>query len=224
MVDRLQAQFSAGVQRGRGMDKSQVDELTTGLVYTASEAKKLGLIDGIQSLETTLQQLQKAGRKAQTPRSVSMSETVQPVAATYKEIVAACSGIDAANAEDAMFITDAMRRELTASQASSDWCKTLKARADAAREELDAKSKELENARSEAAKPSPAKGVPTVGTRNGKDTESSHADALSEWNEEVDRHVKAGISRSEAVKKAAKRRPDLQKAVVGMANGNYQAN
>lgn len=52
IVDRMQEQFTNGVASGRGMAAKDVP--VTGKVYSASEALRLGLIDGIATLDETL--------------------------------------------------------------------------------------------------------------------------------------------------------------------------
>jgi signal peptide peptidase SppA len=58
IVDGLNAFFLKGVSEGRGLPAAQVKTAATGEVYLAKQAKALGLIDGIQSLDVTMAQLQ----------------------------------------------------------------------------------------------------------------------------------------------------------------------
>lgn len=60
LVNSLQLEFGAAVKRGRGMSDSQLAEVSTGAVFTAPEAKRLGLINGIQPLDKTLSLLASA--------------------------------------------------------------------------------------------------------------------------------------------------------------------
>lgn len=57
MVDALQEQFSAAVALGRRFTAEQVAEVATGATWVAGQAQKLRLIDGLQSVEQTLDQL-----------------------------------------------------------------------------------------------------------------------------------------------------------------------
>ncbi len=61
IVNDLQVPFSDAVQAGRRLNPSQLAAVTSGAIFTAEEAQRLGLIDGIQSLETTVAQLQGRG-------------------------------------------------------------------------------------------------------------------------------------------------------------------
>lgn len=57
IVDETQASFDAAVRSGRGLSADQLAAVRTGGVFLAPEAKRLGLIDGIQPLEATLSAL-----------------------------------------------------------------------------------------------------------------------------------------------------------------------
>jgi ClpP class serine protease len=48
---RLNDQFVVAVSKGRGMPKAKVQELADGRVHISAEAKKIGLIDNVESLD-----------------------------------------------------------------------------------------------------------------------------------------------------------------------------
>ncbi len=147
IVDGLQAQFTAHVQRGRGFSDEQAKALVTGLVYTAETALSMQLIDGIQSIDETLQLLQLASREAQTFEGDSMSQNNTGKAASFNEIVAACPGLKTSKAEDAQFVVSAQQRGLSSSEANREWCEALVARVDIARAEQEEAEEELEQSR-----------------------------------------------------------------------------
>jgi len=60
LVDDSQASFDAAVRSGRGMNASQLAAVRTGGVFTASQALDLKLIDGIRSIDRTLEALAQA--------------------------------------------------------------------------------------------------------------------------------------------------------------------
>lgn len=60
LVDGSQASFDAAVRSGRGMNASQLASVRTGGVFSASEALDLKLIDGIRSIDRTLEALAQA--------------------------------------------------------------------------------------------------------------------------------------------------------------------
>lgn len=57
IVDQSQGSFDAAVQSGRGMNKAQLAAVRSGGVFTASQALDLKLIDGIRSMDRTLEAL-----------------------------------------------------------------------------------------------------------------------------------------------------------------------
>ena len=58
-VDETQKHFTRAVKLGRRLDAAALEKVTQGGVFLAEEAKALGLIDGVQSIETTLAQMAK---------------------------------------------------------------------------------------------------------------------------------------------------------------------
>lgn len=61
LVDDSQASFDAAVRSGRGMTADQLAAVRTGGVFTAQQALDLKLIDGIRSVDRTLEALAAAG-------------------------------------------------------------------------------------------------------------------------------------------------------------------
>lgn len=57
IVDGSQQEFDAAVRRGRKFSPEQLAAVKTGGVWKATEAQRLGLIDGVQPLGKTIQQL-----------------------------------------------------------------------------------------------------------------------------------------------------------------------
>ena len=53
-VEAINGFFQRAVQTGRGLSDKRMEEVSDGRVVIAAEAKRLGLIDGVQSMETTL--------------------------------------------------------------------------------------------------------------------------------------------------------------------------
>lgn len=70
IVDAMQAEFDAAVRSGRGLSAKELADARTGGVFTAAEAQRLGLIDGVRSLDQTLNALaDAAGQRAKGTRS-----------------------------------------------------------------------------------------------------------------------------------------------------------
>jgi protease-4 len=54
LVDNVHAQFVAAVAQGRGMNEAEVRKLADGRVYSGAQAKDLGLVDQLGSLEDAI--------------------------------------------------------------------------------------------------------------------------------------------------------------------------
>jgi ATP-dependent protease ClpP protease subunit len=232
-------------QRRTGLTDARLNKMLTGAVdgtsMTAKEAKTLGFVDEVlkskskqtetadsaignvhsgASVTSTLPQV--AACLTEKQEVIAMSEKTP---ATYRQIVAACPGIEPENAEDAMFIASVQKQDMTAEEASAEWCKTLKARIDSARAEADEKDEELkkkaekeaEEKEKEEAKVKAASGVKSVGTRASGKTHSAENPA-DEWNAEVDNLVAKGMDRAKAVRTLNRKRPELREAIVAFAN------
>lgn len=57
IVDAVFAEFKSAIRRGRGMTAAAVDAVADGRMFMAADAKGLGLIDKIQTLDSTLNAL-----------------------------------------------------------------------------------------------------------------------------------------------------------------------
>jgi protease-4 len=54
LVDGIFSHFKGDVSRGRGLSGKALDAVSDGRVFLADQAKRLGLIDEVQSLDTAL--------------------------------------------------------------------------------------------------------------------------------------------------------------------------
>ena len=70
-VERLADDFIEAVARGRNMTEDEARELATGALWPAAEAHKKGLIDGIRTLEATIETLVERERAKARGRSRS---------------------------------------------------------------------------------------------------------------------------------------------------------
>lgn len=214
-IDAIQAEFTAGIAKGRKLSTEEAQKLVTGLTYVATEAQSLKLIDGIKTFDEVVAGMRsKMAPKVIQKGQTKMSETT-PKAATYKEIVAACPGIDPKNSEDALFITECLKDELTAADANELYCGTLAGRLKAANEKISAQAKEIDDLKAAAAVAKP-KGAPAVGTATGKSA-SGNIDATQTFREAVNAKVAAGMSRDKAVMAVNKEQPHLREAMLASA-------
>ncbi len=80
LVEDTQRAFDQAVKAGRGMTDQQLTTVRTGAVWTAPTAKKLGLIDGIQSSDRTRDELARLAVKVQAkPQNTGRSGVGVPV-------------------------------------------------------------------------------------------------------------------------------------------------
>ncbi len=209
MVDALQEQFTTAVSTGRNIPKSQAESLVTGLTYISADAESMKLIDGVKSFDDVVSEL---ARHNINGGVAAMSEQpTEPQAATFKDIVAACPGIDPKNAEDALFIADCLADGMTASDANELYCETLRDQIKQRDQSIAAKDEEIIQLKAAGAKP---QGVRAVGTQ----VESSSSDPQADWKAAVKAEQDKGKTKAEAVRAVNREQPELRQALVDASN------
>lgn len=214
--------FLQAVATGRKLSLAGVRAVADGRVHLAASAKELGLIDAVQSLDETLQQLQtKRSTKTMSQANAAIASAATegavlisaPQPATYAELKAACAGADAD------FICKQLDAKATVQHATQCWMAEQNARIEAANK----KAAEAEDkVKAAAEKP----GVKALGTAGNTATTSSCAvdgDPKSEWDEKVAAEVKRGKPQHEATKMVARKFPDLRAAYVAAHNAEFAA-
>ena len=224
LVDATQFQFTAAIAAGRKMPAEKVATMADGRVHLAGAALTLGLIDGIQSFDATLAQLQDLAaaakpfsQKSSKGRIQAMSESntqtvvaapAAPAAATIAELKAGCPG---ASAE---FLCKQLEKSATLAQAQQDYM-TLQSAENARLQ------KELADANAKAdaaASQKPALGVDALGSGTVAAKDPS-GDPIAEWNEKVEATMSARkIGRQAAQGIVGKQHPDLRLAFVEAYN------
>jgi signal peptide peptidase SppA len=71
IINELNDHFINGVSTGRKMEKKEVKAVADGRVFVASEAKKVGLIDAVQSLEETVAYVSQRHQKPSKMKAMS---------------------------------------------------------------------------------------------------------------------------------------------------------
>lgn len=100
IVDQTQKLFNQAVMEKRGLDAKGLQAVNTGAVFLASEAKRLGLIDGIKSLDETIGALSAVAGKGKKKPGMKQEESAgERVAAAVEETAAQPA---ATTREDAM--------------------------------------------------------------------------------------------------------------------------
>lgn len=157
-----------------------------------------------------------------------------PLPASYSDIVARCPGIDTSQAEDALFVADQLRQNVTADAAGNAWVMTQIARTASARQELE----ELKASHSQAAAAqtatsnqqqaapqghAPPKGAAKGGTgidpvSDATGSAADHSDPAALFNQLVQDRIKAGHTRAKAVAHVVRNNPDLHQAYIASVN------
>lgn len=71
LVDAVASRFFAAVKRGRQMSKAQLDAVTTGGVWPASDAKALGLLDSVRPIDEVVAALSAKAARKMRPRAAA---------------------------------------------------------------------------------------------------------------------------------------------------------
>lgn len=210
VIDKTQSEFTAGVARGRGMSIEQAANLADGRSHVASDAMKLGLIDGISSFDAAMSELA-AAAISKKPKGRKMSNSSDRVAASLSELKASCPGAEAA------FLMDQLERGATAAEASKAWVETLNAKLEMRDQEIAELNEKL--AAATATKP----GVKAVPTAPAAGTVTESTSAHEEHEAAVKELMAAGKSRSAANAEVFRKNPELRERLVQEANAKQRS-
>jgi len=227
VINEINELFVQAVARGRRKGLEDVLELADGRIHRAEYAMGLGLIDGIQTFEQTLNELESKQRRpsrgaARTkPRQVAEEEktmtqgteqaaetkaveAAEPKAATLAELKAEFPDADA------QFYVSCLEQGLTIVQAAKAYAAEMKAKAEAAR-------KEAEEAKAVTKKP----GVEALGGGAGSASEDA-ADPIERWNQAVTEKMNGGLDRAKAIRAIVREDPDLHQAYLAAVNERHR--
>lgn len=211
MVNSLNAEFVSGVASGRKMTAEQAATLADGRVHVGEQAKALGLVDAVQSLDETIRQLQeRAGKQTGSlpKKGTKMTESTTattPTAASPEELKAHLVGADDS------FIMKQLMAKATLDQAKSNWLAEMNTRLTAST---------TENAALKAAGGGKAPGVNPLGGGKvgGKAQEESTGNAIEMFDEAVSTLMQHGMKRDQAVAAAARKNPQLHLQFLAATN------
>lgn len=230
VVDGIFRSFSADVQAGRELAGDKLDAVSTGQVWIASEAKRLGLVDSIGTFEDTVNKLGRAKPRrvgaaaAAATGVVSMHQTedtvptlapaaARPSAEGPATIKALKEALPNADAE---FREECLMAGLTLTQATSMHAsRVAKENAQLKAKLAETEAKLAETQAAQAATPQRRSGaapVPTSASTTGPISAKERVRAL------VDERVAAGEKRHEAHAKVMRQHPDLREALVAESN------
>jgi len=211
IVDAFFKDFVGAIVRGRNMTEEAILKAADGRIFTAADAKQMGLIDGIQPLTQTLGQLvDMAGAKLKTKGRVTMSETNdKPQAAGYEDMKLCCPGAD----ND--FLCGQLAKKATIDQAQSAWMEEQGRRLEQQAEETKTREKELAELKEKQTQSKP--GVDALGTGNVS-ASGSEGDPVAAWNEAIAEQTKQGKSRADAVRAVVRANPELHQEYLAACN------
>lgn len=215
IVDKTQAQFTAGVADGRKLSVPQVQALAEGRMWLAQDAKEHKLIDGIEMFDSVMSKL---AAEAARYRRLKMAEDKANSAATWQELKACCPGADTE------FLGKQMDAGATTTQAAGAWISELqlraaiaeeeKAKAEQAKEDAD---KQAAEAKAEAEKLKAAKpGVELLGSGGGKSDDSG--DPIADFQTAVAAKMAAGLNKAKATASVVREQPDLHADYIQAVN------
>lgn len=243
IVDAYYGDFLAAIQRGRGMAESSLRAVADGRVFPATDAMALGLIDGIQTFEQTLAELQATAqsRVPADPRSAASGEQAgaaaqetsmstatdgKPVNVTTTENSPAPGASEPAREQAAAY------HELVAAcpGATSEFvCEQLERRASVAQakdawialqnEQLKASREQAQQtANAGAANNSGFEPLGTAPPSKGAGGEPATGEATDQFDEAVRERMAGGMSRESAIGAVAREQPELHQAFLLATN------
>lgn len=208
LVEKIQVEFNAGIQRGRGMNRKQVEQLADGRIHVAPDALEFELIDGIQSFDATIKQLARepalqTGRKS-TQETPSMdTQTTEPQPASIAELQAAFP-------DDSKFALDCAAKGSTLPEAKADFCGHLQARL----QNRDATIAKLGKEKTELAAAAAKKPHGATPVTDDADDSAPAGDPVATVNARVQQLVDNGVERHKAHKRVMSSDPVLRMAYV----------
>lgn len=239
VVDAAQENFTAAYARARKPTASQSKELMRGGVFSASDAERLGIIDGVRSKSAAFAELRSmvSGGKRKGSRMASETNTTAPAAtvaelkqafpkASAEFILSMAEGKTMAQAQSAWASELQSRNEKLESQlaelnshikASQDALASAKAEHEKAMADLKvAHATALAEATAKAGKPKFPPHEDKIAS-NG-DADGGTATAKSQWDAAIKSLTDGGMTKQAAVSKLARERPELHKAYIEEVN------
>jgi hypothetical protein len=187
-----------------------VRELADGRVHVGKAAADLQLIDGVQTIDATIQQLSKRKGKPMSADNTAVPvATLQSTAATIGELKAGCPGATPD------FLMAQLEANATLAQAQTAWMREQQTRLQAAEQKL-TETEKTKPAAAAQAKP----GVDPV-TSKGKpaaDQTETSGDAVADFNAAVRAEMTRGVERRQATLNVARRNPDLHQTFLLASN------
>jgi len=202
-VSGINSVFLSAVKSGRGFSDEKIKQVSDGRGYVASEAQSLGLIDGIASMEEVLSFLNsgsKSNRREKAMEAVGTTE-LKTSSATPDELMACLPGADAD------FVLGQLKKHATLDQAQSAWMEEQNRR-------IQASKKETADLKTTAMVTKEAQGAEPLGTGVTSKKEAT-GDPVQEFNSRVVDKMKAGDTKTAAIRAVVLEDPELHRAYLG---------
>jgi len=226
-VNQLNEFFLEAVAAGRRLSLDQVRELADGRVHIGAEAQKLGLTDGVRTLDQVLAQLSSKPKSIRGTAVMSKDTEQLELTAVATELRSGAADVATIQrlcpeASDS-FVLGQLKAGHTEDQVRQAWQAELAAQLKAKEEELAARDKELTELKAEQAEQAETAGkrhgVEALGSGAGKGSAASFdGDAAAAWHAAVAEKIAAGMRRPAAVKAVAHEQPELREAYVAEHN------
>ena len=208
-VDAFGEMFVDAIAKGRGITKAQARQLADGKIHMAKESIDLGLIDGIQNFEATLDGLAEAIRN--TPKRMEASAMADNEKTVDQPATLAELEENLAHASDS-FILAQLKAKATLPVAMKACVANLASENKKLAEEKADADKKLE-----AAAKSPTKrGVSGLG--DSGEGAGENVDAVEAYNTQFNVYLSQGKTRAQAASAMARYHNDLRLAYLDVAN------
>lgn len=204
--------FLSAVQRGRGFNRAQLEQLADGRVFMASEAKDVGLIDEVSTFDSVVDQMSQELRKGRAHMS---AETDLTFAESSKATLAQLKAMDGASSD---WVLEQLEANATVEQAQASLNRKLMADLKAERARADKADADAAKA-NETAKVNASTGqhgVDAVDSPNasdpGTDGTTFSGDVKSEIQREMQqKRAEQGVrfNHVAAMQQISKERPEL---------------
>lgn len=204
LVDGTNEFFLKAVSEGRGLSLEQVRKLADGRVHFASEAKDLGLIDGVQPFEMTFNS---SINPARSPRM-----TVENNTASVKDIKSNCPGISAEKVLE--FAEAGLSLQECKDSYLSDLIDDVKG--------LQEENAKLRGELAETKAAADAAAQSSLGVDELEHSEGSgenHDSHTEQFQALVKELTDKGMAKAKATSSVVRKNPDLHKAMIAEANG-----
>lgn len=210
VIEEINDRFIEGVASGRAMTEAQVRAIADGRVHTGDKARKLGLIDAVETIDDAMSALVERVSEsgATTERAeIGVSEMSETNAATLQQLKDALPGASGD------FLVQCMEEGLSTAQASKRFIEQQQL-------EIQQRTQERDDAAKRAdAIAKPIGNDPVTGGKDAAKASGGNANWRDEVEQLVQQEMQAkGCQRHRAMQTVLASNPELQQAMVDAAN------